>query len=83
MTSGTTGSTTITASSSALFQLDVDRFINFSNGYAKITAFTSATVVSATVEDDFDNTNAVTDWKLGAFSTTTGFLDAYHFLNNV
>jgi hypothetical protein len=29
--------------------------------------------VTATVEEDFDNTNAVTDWKLGAFSTTTGF----------
>ena len=71
--SGTTGSITITASSSAFVSTDVDRFINFSNGYAKITAFTSATVVSATVEDDFDNTNAVTDWKLGAFSTTTGF----------
>ena len=70
--SGTTGSITITASSSAFVSTDVDRFINFSNGYAKITAFTSATVVSATVENDFDNTNAVTDWKLGAFSTTTG-----------
>ncbi len=70
--SGTTGSITITASSSAFVSTDVNRFINFSNGYAKITAFTSATVVSATVEDDFDNTNAVTDWKLGAFSTTTG-----------
>ena len=70
--SGTSGSITITASSSAFVSTDVNRFINFSNGYAKITAFTSATVVSATVEDDFDNTNAVTDWKLGAFSTTTG-----------
>ncbi|BAQ86278.1 putative tail tubular protein B [uncultured Mediterranean phage uvMED] len=71
--SGTSGSITITASSSAFVSTDVNRFINFSNGYAKITAFTSATVVSATVENNFDNTNAVTDWKLGAFSTTTGF----------
>jgi len=70
--SGTTGSITITASSSTFVSTDVDRFINFSNGYAKITAFTSATVVNATVENDFDNTTAVTDWKLGAFSTTTG-----------
>jgi len=70
--SGTTGSITITASSSSFVSTDVDRFINFSNGYAKITAFTSATVVNATVENDFDNTTAVTDWKLGAFSTTTG-----------
>lgn len=70
--SGTSGSITITASSSTFVSTDVNRFINFSNGYAKITAFTSATVVSATVENNFDNTNAVTDWKLGAFSTTTG-----------
>ena len=70
--SGTTGNITITASASAFVSTDVNRFINFSNGYAKITGFTSATVVSATVKDDFDNTNAVTNWKLGAFSETTG-----------
>jgi hypothetical protein len=71
--SGTTGSITITASSSAFVSTDVNRFINFSNGYAKITAFgLLLQSVSATVEDDFDNTTAVTDWKLGAFSTTTG-----------
>ena len=46
--------------------------IRFSNGRAKITGFTSTTVVDATVKDDFDNTNAVTAWKLGAFSDTTG-----------
>ena len=51
---------------------DVDRLVSFSNGRAKITGFTSATVVDATVEDDFDNTNAVSTWKLGAFSDTTG-----------
>ena len=70
--SGTSGSITITASAATFTSDDVDRLINFSNGYAKITGFTSTTVVSATVEDDFDNTNAVTDWKLGAFSTRTG-----------
>ena len=70
--SGTSGSITITASAPTFVSDDVNRLINFSNGYAKITGFTSDTVVSATVEDNFDNTNAVTDWKLGAFSTTTG-----------
>ena len=44
----------------------------FFNGYAKITGYTSSTVVTINIEDDFDNTNAVTDWKLGAFSETTG-----------
>ena len=28
--------------------------------------------MNATVKDDFDNTSAVTNWKLGAFSDTTG-----------
>ena len=70
--SGTTGSITITASSATFASTDVDRLIRFSNGYAKITGFTSTTVVDATVKDDFDNTNAVTAWKLGAFSDTTG-----------
>ena len=72
--SATSGSSiTITASSSTFVSTDVNRLINFSNGYAKITGFTSATVVSAEVKDDFDNTNAVEAWKLGAWSTTTGF----------
>ncbi len=70
--SGTTGNITITASASTFASTDVDRLINFSNGYAKITAFNSATNVDATVRDDFDNTSAVTNWKLGAFSDTTG-----------
>ena len=70
--SGTTGSITITASSATFAATDVDRLIRFSNGYAKITGFTSTTVVDATVKDDFDNTNAVSAWKLGAFSDTTG-----------
>jgi hypothetical protein len=71
--SGTSGSITITASSNVFVSTDVNRFINFSGGYAKITAFGTSLSVTATVEEDFDNTNAVTDWKLGAFSTTTGF----------
>ena len=70
--SGTTGSITLTASASLFAATDVDRLVSFSNGRAKITGFTSATVVAATVEDDLDNTNAVSTWKLGAFSDTTG-----------
>ena len=46
--SGTSGTAiTINCLSSTFVSTDVNRFINFSNGYAKITAFTSATVVSA------------------------------------
>jgi hypothetical protein len=71
--SATTGSgITITASANTFVSTDVGRLINFSNGYAKITAFSSATSVTADVKDDFDTTSANTDWKLGAFSDTTG-----------
>ena len=70
--SGTSGSINITASASLFAATDVGRLVSFSNGRAKITGFTSATVVAATTQDDFDNTNAVSTWKLGAFSGTTG-----------
>ena len=63
---------TLTASSSTFVSTDVGRLINFSNGYAKIRSFTSATVVKIDIRDDFDNTSAVTAWKLGAFSDTSG-----------
>ena len=78
--SATTGSSiTITASSSTFVSTDVNRLISFSNGNAKITVFGSATSVTAEVKDDFDNTNAVEDWKLGAWSTTTGFPSCVSF----
>ena len=51
---------------------DVGRQIHFNSGYAVITARTSATVAVATVTTAFHNTNAITDWYLGAFSDTTG-----------
>ena len=71
--SATTGSAiTITASANAFVSTDVGRFVSFSNGYAKITAYASATSVTADVKDDFDNTTATADWKLGSFSDTTG-----------
>ena len=70
--SGTTGSVNITASASTFAATDVGRLVSFNSGRAKITGFTSATVVAATTQVDFANTNAITDWKLGAFSGTTG-----------
>ncbi len=51
---------------------DVGRFISFNDGIAKITGRTSTTVVVCTITTAFANTNAITDWKLGAFSDTTG-----------
>lgn len=51
---------------------DVGRTISMNSGLAIITARTNSTVVVATVSKAFSNTNAITDWKLGAFSGTTG-----------
>jgi hypothetical protein len=63
---------TLTASASTFVSTDVGRLINFSSGYAKIRSYTSATVVKIDIKDDFSGTGSTTDWKLGAFSDTTG-----------
>ena len=76
----TTGTGISLAASANLFaSTDVGRLVNFSNGYAKIATFTDAQNVTIDIEDDFDNTNAVTDWKLGAFSDTTGHPSSVSF----
>ena len=74
MTPGATSGddVTLTASASTFVSTDVGRLINFSNGYAKVRSYTSATVVKIDIKDNFDDTSAVTAWKLGAFSDTTG-----------
>ena len=81
LTPGATTGTGVTLAASAnLFaSTDVGRLVNFSNGYAKIATFTDAQNVTINIEDDFDNTNAVTDWKLGAFSDTTGHPSSVSF----
>ena len=70
--SGVSGSVTITASSSTFVSTDVGRQVRIGSGHSKITAFGSATSVTVTTTTNFPNTNASTDWSLGAFSTTTG-----------
>ena len=64
---------TFTASASTFVSTDVDRLIRFRDGYAKVTGFTSATVVTVEIIKDTGSTSASTDWSLGAFSDTTGF----------
>ena len=76
--SHTSGSSrTITASASTFASTDVGRLIRLKHsstwGYAKITGYTSATVVTVTVLSDFGGTGAVTDWRLGSWSDTTGW----------
>jgi len=42
-------------------------------GWAKITGYTSATVVDAAVQTKFGATTATLDWRLGVWSGTTGY----------
>jgi hypothetical protein len=64
---------TFTASSSTFVSSDVDRLIRFRDGHAKVTGFTSATVVTVEILVDTGSATASTDWSLGAFSDTTGY----------
>jgi hypothetical protein len=82
--SGTTGSITITASATAginngqgFLATDVGRSVRLLHGstwgWAKITAVTSATQVTATVRRDLGGTAATQNWRLGLWSGTTGY----------
>ena len=54
LANGRTGSVTVTASASLFVSTDVGRIIRLHDGFAKITAFTSATVVTATVQENVE-----------------------------
>ena len=64
---------------SGFLATDVGRIISFNSGLAKITARTNTTVVVCTITKAFANTDAKTDWKLGAFSDTTGHPSSVSF----
>ena len=63
---------TFTASANTFVSTDVGRLIRFRDGYAKVTGFTDATVVTVEIIEDTGSSSASTDWSLGAFSDTTG-----------
>lgn len=76
--SSVSGSVTITATGHSPFaSTDVGRLVRIDegsdHGYAKITAFTSATEVTADVKKNFVTTTAQENWRLGAWSATTGY----------
>ncbi len=78
--SATTGSITLTLSGGSVFtSTDVGRAVryrpNTSSEWSEltITGYTSPTVVTASVEKVLAGTTASTEWRLGYFSTTTGF----------
>ena len=51
---------------------DVGRLIRFRDGYGKITARTSTTVVTIEIIEDMGSSSSSTNWSLGSFSDTTG-----------
>jgi len=63
---------TLTASAATFVSTDVGRLVRFRSGYGEITAFTSTTSVTWTIEKDTGSASSSTDWALGAFSETTG-----------
>lgn len=86
--SATTGSVTLTAASAIFASTDVGRLVRFRTvdtavwDYLRITAFTSTTVVTAlviTATTAFAATTNSKQWRLGAFSETTGYPNAITF----
>lgn len=82
--SAATGSITLTASAVTdinsglgFLTTDVGRSIRMKEGsvwgYVKVTGYTSPTVVSADVFLTLTNTSAKSSWRLGVWSTTTGW----------
>lgn len=86
--SATTGAITLTASSATFTADMVGRLVRIEqtaqSGCAKITAFTSTTVVSATVQTGFAflNTTASTKWRLGVWCPATGYPATVVFFQN-
>lgn len=88
--SGTTGSITIVASSATginggdgFLESDVGRLIRLktagTQGYVEITAVTDSLNVTALVKETLGGTSATADWRLGAWSDTTGWPRAVEF----
>lgn len=74
----TSGSVSVTASAATFASTDVGRLIRFKSGgttwgWLTITAYTSTTVVTATVNRSPNAATASTDWRLGVWSGTTGY----------
>lgn len=90
--SGTTGSVTVTASAAAgindgqgFLSSDVGRLIRWKDPagnwtWLEITAWTSATVVTATIRGaNASGTTATVNWRLGLWSAYTGYPGAVSF----
>jgi hypothetical protein len=88
---GTTGTVTLTASTSIFNSTDVGTDFNrrirlkFSTTqtWAEIVSYTSGTVVSAVIRgQNLPGTSAITNWRLGLWSDTTGYPSVVQFHEN-
>lgn len=84
--SATSGSVTLTASAATFASTDVGRLVRIKHsstwGYARITAYTSTTVVTATVVNTFGAATASSEWRLGVWSATTGYPSCVMFFED-
>lgn len=86
--SGTSGSVTVTASASTFASTDVGRLIRWKDGannwtWLEITAYTSATVVTALIRGANASAGTATvNWRLGVYSATTGYPRAIAFFQD-
>ncbi len=75
--SATTGSITLTASADVFTSDHVGTFFRLDGGSGfkevEITAYTSATIATATVRETLTNTTATTDWQEQTFSAVRGY----------
>lgn len=76
--SGTTGTgITLTASAATFASTDIGRLVRIKHsstwGYAKITAYTSTTVVTADVKSNFGAASASSEWRLGLYCSVNGY----------
>lgn len=74
----TSGTTTATASTAIFASTDVGRHIRFKStgstwGWMKITAYTSTTQVTVSIQRSPAAATASADWRLGFWSATTGY----------
>ena len=83
----TSGTTTATASSAIFASTDVGRHIRFKSGgstwgWMKITAYTSTTVVTVSIQRSPNASTASSSWRLGVWSETTGYPSCVSFFED-
>ena len=81
-TSGTTGSVTVTASANTFTSSWVGVKIRKNKKTMTITGYTSATQVTATVNETLTNTSATTEWDEQVVSSLRGYPQAVTFHHN-